>query len=366
LVAGVLVLLIGAGGGVAGAQERTKDEKARRAKALFLEGQTHFDLGQFSQAIEKFTAAYHEKPDPVIFYNIAQAHRLAGDPAKAIFFYKSYLRNAPDAPNRRDVEGKIAALQKQLDERSTAGAPPRPAETPAATPGMSPPPAAPSPGSTGSLPAAGPAPPESPGGMAGSPPARGPEPLVVTTAEGQPEAHPPSARRGDVGASAGISLWRVGLPSSTAPTAALAVGFGYVPAAFSGARLEGRLGGKLALTSLPDTSGRDLFLSALVEPTLRVRMIPGRLNLFAAVGLGLLVMTGVTADSVLLGPGAEMVTGALRALEVRPTLGAELHLTAALLVSVSSSLVYNTALDPYFRERSLVRIELTSGLGLRF
>ena len=41
----------------------------------------------------------------------------------AIFFYKGYLRNSPKAHNRVEVEQKIAALQKQLDDQAGATPP---------------------------------------------------------------------------------------------------------------------------------------------------------------------------------------------------------------------------------------------------
>ena len=96
-------------------------EDAEKARQLFQQGSKYYDLGQFDKAIEAWQHGYDQKPDPGFLYNIAQAYRQKQDAAKAIFFYKGYLRNSPKAHNRAEVEQKIAALQKQLD----AGAPPR-------------------------------------------------------------------------------------------------------------------------------------------------------------------------------------------------------------------------------------------------
>src|SRR3954468_19174813 len=90
-------------------------EDPQRAKELFQEGTTYFDLGQFDKAIETWQLGYRAKPDPSFLYNIAQAYRLAGDAPKAIFFYKGFLRNSPKAHNRAEIEQRIAALQKQID-----------------------------------------------------------------------------------------------------------------------------------------------------------------------------------------------------------------------------------------------------------
>ncbi len=50
-------------------------------------------------------------PDPVFLFNIAQCHRKMGHDKEAVDFYKSYLRNAPNAPNRADVQKRIQELE---------------------------------------------------------------------------------------------------------------------------------------------------------------------------------------------------------------------------------------------------------------
>ena len=88
-------------------------QDAEKARQLFQQGSKYYDLGQFDKAIEAWQQGYDQKPDPGFLYNIAQAYRQKQDAAKAIFFYKGYLRNSPKAHNRAEVEQKIAALQKQ-------------------------------------------------------------------------------------------------------------------------------------------------------------------------------------------------------------------------------------------------------------
>ena len=110
-------------------------EDAEKARQLFQQGSKYYDLGQFDKAIEAWQQGYDQKPDPGFLYNIAQAYRQKQDAAKAIFFYKGYLRNSPKAHNRAEVDQKIAALQKQLD----AGAPPPGNGTPPPNNGTPPP-----------------------------------------------------------------------------------------------------------------------------------------------------------------------------------------------------------------------------------
>jgi tetratricopeptide (TPR) repeat protein len=110
-------------------------DDTQRAKEFFQQGTTYFNLGDFDKAIDAFQEAYKAKPDPLFLYNIGQAYRLKGDAAKAIFFYRGYLRNSPKAPNRAEVEAKISALQKEANEpKAPAAAPPVSPPTPIAAP----------------------------------------------------------------------------------------------------------------------------------------------------------------------------------------------------------------------------------------
>ncbi|MEO6952239.1 MAG: hypothetical protein ABI321_10525 [Polyangia bacterium] len=106
--------------------------QSKGARQHYASGTKHFDLGEYRQALEEFKEAYRLKEDPVFLFNIAQCHRLIGDAdsnVEALRFYRSYLNRAPDAPNRRDVDAKIVALQQSIaDEKAKAEkaeAPPR-------------------------------------------------------------------------------------------------------------------------------------------------------------------------------------------------------------------------------------------------
>src|SRR5690242_6670153 len=90
-------------------------QDAEKARQLLQQGSKYYDLGQFDKAIEAWQQGCDQKPDPGFRYNIAQAYRQKQDPAKAIFFYKGYLRNSAKAKNRSEVDQKIEALQKQLE-----------------------------------------------------------------------------------------------------------------------------------------------------------------------------------------------------------------------------------------------------------
>ncbi|HEY8924417.1 MAG TPA: tetratricopeptide repeat protein, partial [Polyangia bacterium] len=119
---------------------------AQRARELFRQGSVFFDSGQFGKAIEAWQRAYEEKQDPGLLYNIGQAYRLAGDPRKALFFYRSFLRKTPrTAREREDAEQKIGVLEAQIAAEAEKADQKAPVAASAGQPGPAPLPSAPAP-----------------------------------------------------------------------------------------------------------------------------------------------------------------------------------------------------------------------------
>ena len=122
---------------------------AESAKAHYKQGRMHYQLGEYREALKEFKEAYRLKQDPSFLYNIAQCHRQLREYSEAVKLYGNYLREAPDADNRDEVERQIrdlkAAAEKQRQEQASAQSvtpvpppepirplPPAPASTPAA------------------------------------------------------------------------------------------------------------------------------------------------------------------------------------------------------------------------------------------
>jgi tetratricopeptide (TPR) repeat protein len=95
-------------------------DDATPVKRLFMSGSKHFDLGEYREALSDFKQGFRLNDDPVFLYNIAQCHRLLNENAEAIRSYKVYLRRRPDAPNRAEVEQKIAGLEAAIAEQQAA------------------------------------------------------------------------------------------------------------------------------------------------------------------------------------------------------------------------------------------------------
>jgi tetratricopeptide (TPR) repeat protein len=116
---------------VAYAEESPED---KRAKAIWRDGAKQYNLGDFEGAIQKFEEAYKVSPLPTILFNLGQAHRQKKNYERAVYYFRTYLREKPDAENRAVVEGLIVELQgliaaqKASNERppDTVTSPPAP------------------------------------------------------------------------------------------------------------------------------------------------------------------------------------------------------------------------------------------------
>jgi len=322
-------------------------QDAEKARQLFQQGSKYYDLGQFDKAIEAWQQGYDQKPDPGFLYNIAQAYRQKQDPAKAIFFYKGYLRNSPKAHNRAEVEQKIAALQKQLDAGGTGTNPPPPNNTT----GTNPPPTDP----TGPTVVVQPPPPNF----------TEPPPTIV-------QAPPPvtpgvvSNGRFDLTAAGGPAFWSSGVNGKAKPSFVLKLGAGY----YFGApmsRFRFRAGGLFGYTFLgANEDGSNVnFVSLLLDPTLEIRLnSSGSMYLDLDLGLGIQILTGLNRNSRLLAPNEMLsVDGAQGMFETRvgAAFGYRLSRELALFSSLSSS---NSNKKQHFFE-DISRVEWLFGVAYR-
>lgn len=110
---------------IVAAPGRARAAEPGDAKARYMSGQNHYNLNEFSEALQDFKEAYRLHPDPAFLFNIAQCERQLGDFDEAIKFYRSYLRNKPDASNAREVQKKIDELKalSEAKRKSKEGAP---------------------------------------------------------------------------------------------------------------------------------------------------------------------------------------------------------------------------------------------------
>lgn len=139
----------------AGQPARAADPRTESAREHSAQGDAYYKLEKYGNAIGEYEQAYLAKSDPSFLYNIAQCHRLMGQNTEALNFYRRFLRDAPNAPNRPVAEKHI----KDLEDASHATLEPPPvAALPPAVPPAPEPAAPPAP----VAPSAPPAPPASP------------------------------------------------------------------------------------------------------------------------------------------------------------------------------------------------------------
>lgn len=84
-------------------------------------GTSHYNLGQFEDAIAEYRRGYEQRADPVFLFNIAQSYRQLGAQEKALFFYRRYLSTYPAALNRHLVEERVAELVPRVEREAVAG-----------------------------------------------------------------------------------------------------------------------------------------------------------------------------------------------------------------------------------------------------
>jgi tetratricopeptide (TPR) repeat protein len=114
------------------APARAADESERsEAVRAFQQGNTHYDLGEYQEAIPFFRRAYEISREPALIFNIAQAYRLAGDCHRALETYGQFLRVTSDAALRSAAQAHSETLRQSCGTPASTASP---ASTVVATP----------------------------------------------------------------------------------------------------------------------------------------------------------------------------------------------------------------------------------------
>jgi tetratricopeptide (TPR) repeat protein len=124
---GIVISVTLGGTGRAARGDDTADARkhAQRASSLAASGKCR-------QAVAEFDKALAVLRDPALLFNRGECHRKLGDADAAIEDYKQFLSDLPKAPNRAEVERRIAELTKKSKASS---AEPTASVAPVAVPG---------------------------------------------------------------------------------------------------------------------------------------------------------------------------------------------------------------------------------------
>jgi tetratricopeptide (TPR) repeat protein len=112
----VLGVILPAPAGAQEAGEQAQDVKVE-ARRLYEEGKRQYNVGDFDRAIESWKRGYELHPSPDFLFNIGQAYRRKPNAEQALFFFRAYLREKPNASNRPEVEASVAELEAELEQR---------------------------------------------------------------------------------------------------------------------------------------------------------------------------------------------------------------------------------------------------------
>jgi iron complex outermembrane receptor protein len=90
------------------------------AKAHFDQGVLYYNVGKFQEALDEYSKAYEIFRAPELLFNIGQCYKQLGNHERALFHFRSYLREVPESPNRAVVEDLIGESERELDKQKQA------------------------------------------------------------------------------------------------------------------------------------------------------------------------------------------------------------------------------------------------------
>ena len=94
------------------------DDNAR-AKQLYEQGQTEFELGHYKDAIVKWEEAYRLKPVPQALYNMGQAYYKMGQLEEAAHAYKTMIAKLKSGKNVDLAKQRLTQVEQELKKGGT-------------------------------------------------------------------------------------------------------------------------------------------------------------------------------------------------------------------------------------------------------
>ncbi len=100
------------GGGFVGDARADGDIATKTAKLHYRAGLAAYNAQDYETAVLELKAAYDLKKIPPLLIDIAATYRKLNNNTEAVSYYEQYLREAPQASNRGQVEEALAELKK--------------------------------------------------------------------------------------------------------------------------------------------------------------------------------------------------------------------------------------------------------------
>lgn len=98
--------------------EPTSQSKREQAKEQYAVGVSAYQEGHYHEAIERFLSADRLEPSPALSFNIARAYEKLADPARALEYYRDYVRRGAAPSQEQQVRARIRELEAALRSRN--------------------------------------------------------------------------------------------------------------------------------------------------------------------------------------------------------------------------------------------------------
>src|SRR2546426_981530 len=93
------------------------DARDREGRDHYRRGLSQMEVRRYEDALREFRQSFTLREDALSLYQMAQCYRALGDAQSAVAAYRSYLRRAPSAANRSEVEARIADMLAPKTQR---------------------------------------------------------------------------------------------------------------------------------------------------------------------------------------------------------------------------------------------------------
>jgi tetratricopeptide (TPR) repeat protein len=96
----------------------SKAEKKELA-SLIEAGKSAYDRGEFEKSLRYFQDAYDIFQHPDLLYRIGLCYERLGEDQEAVRYYRSFLKEVPDAKERGRIEKQIRVIEERLAEKAS-------------------------------------------------------------------------------------------------------------------------------------------------------------------------------------------------------------------------------------------------------
>lgn len=96
------------------AQQQLSEEARLRARQLYNEAVSAYDLGRYQESLEKWTEAYEISGNNILLYSIGNAHERLGNLPSAIQALEGYNESVRDREERGVIEMRVHGLRERL------------------------------------------------------------------------------------------------------------------------------------------------------------------------------------------------------------------------------------------------------------